>query len=66
MAECKAVVSPMLSHDNLFDKHLATKKERLLMLNVPYREALMFLSVHTRPDIAVAVGTLAMHVQQPL
>jgi hypothetical protein len=39
------------------------------MLNVPYREAigaLMFLSVRTRPDIAVAVGTLAMHVQQPL
>ena len=69
MAECKAVVSPMLSHDNLFDKRLATEKEKLLMLNVPYREAigaLMFLSVRTRPDIAVAVGTLAMHVQQPL
>jgi hypothetical protein len=39
------------------------------MLNVPYREAigaLMFLSVRTRPDIAVAFGTLSMHVQQPL
>jgi hypothetical protein len=39
------------------------------MLNVPYCEAieaLMFLSVRTRPDIAVPVGTLAMHVQQPL
>ena len=69
MSECKAVISPMLPHDNLFDKRLATDKEKMLMLNVPYREAigaLMFLSVRTRPDIAVAVGTLAMHVQQPL
>jgi hypothetical protein len=69
MAERKAVVSPMLSHDNLFDKCLATEKEKLLMLKMPYREAigaLMFLSVRTRPGIAVAVGTLAMHVQQPL
>jgi hypothetical protein len=69
MAECKAVVSPMLSHDNIFEKRLATGKEKLLMLKVPYREAigaLMFLSVCMSPDIAVAVGTLAMHVQQPL
>jgi hypothetical protein len=67
MAECKAVVSPMLSHDNLFDKCLVTETEKLL--NVLYREAigaLMFLSVRTRPEIAVAVGTLAMHVSRPL
>jgi hypothetical protein len=69
MAECKAVVLPMLSHDNLFEKRLATENETFLMLNVPYSEAigaLMFLSVCTRPDIAVGVRTLAMHVQQPL
>jgi hypothetical protein len=66
MAECKAVVSPMPAHDNLFLKCLATEKEKLLMLNVPYREIIgvrMLLSVRTRPDVAVAVGTLAM---QPL
>jgi Reverse transcriptase (RNA-dependent DNA polymerase) len=69
MSECKEVISPMLTNDNLFDKRLATDKGKLLMLNVPYREAigaLMVLSARTRPDIAVAVDTLAMHVQQPL
>jgi hypothetical protein len=39
------------------------------LVTVPYREAigaLMVLSVRTRPEIAVAIGSLAMHVQQPL
>jgi hypothetical protein len=45
------------------------EKEELLMPHLPYRDeigVLTFLSVRPRPEIAVAVGTLAMHVQQPL
>jgi Reverse transcriptase (RNA-dependent DNA polymerase)/gag-polypeptide of LTR copia-type/GAG-pre-integrase domain/Integrase core domain len=67
MSLCKSVRSPMLA--SFSEKRAATNDETAVMLNIPYREAigaLMFLSVRTRPDIAVAVATLAMHVQQPL
>jgi hypothetical protein len=51
-----------------FRKTSCYGKEKLLMLNVRYREAIGALMFRegTRPEIAVAVGTLAMHDQQPL
>ena len=39
-----------------------------LSLDAPYREiigALLYLSTHTRPDIAVSVNLLSRHVSKP-
>jgi Reverse transcriptase (RNA-dependent DNA polymerase) len=69
MTNCKSILSPMPFKANYSEKRLATAAETLAMINVPCREAigaLMFLSVRTRPEIAVAVGSLATHVQQSL
>jgi hypothetical protein len=69
MTNCKSILSPMPFEANYSEKRLATAAETLAMITLPYREAigaLMFLSVRTLPEIAVAVGSLAMHVQQPL
>jgi hypothetical protein len=54
---------------NYSEKRLSTVAGTMAMVIVPYREAigaLMFLSVRTLPEITVAVGSLAMHVQRPL
>jgi hypothetical protein len=50
------------------NKTAPNEEESRKMLGVPYREAigkLMYLSVRSRPDIAVSVGILAKHVQNP-
>ena len=58
----------MLPNTISLEESSITDVERAAMIGVPYREAigaLMYLSVRTRPDIAVAVCTLAKHVQEP-
>jgi hypothetical protein len=58
----------MLPNTISMEESSITSVERAAIINVPYREAigaLMYLSVRTRPDIAVAVCTLAKHVQEP-
>ncbi|KAG3039133.1 hypothetical protein PC122_g25631 [Phytophthora cactorum] len=58
MDECKAVVSPVDISTRLISSDAATK------VNAPFREAvgaLMHLMTATRPDIAYAVGCVALH-----
>jgi hypothetical protein len=65
---CKSVISPMLPKSGIHHGKESTEEEENSMASTPYREAigaLMFLSVRTRPDIAAAVGSLAMYVQKP-
>jgi hypothetical protein len=68
MEQCKPVISPIMPRALVSDREEMTNEETNNMMTTPYREAigtLMKLSVRTRPDISVAVGTLAMHVQEP-
>jgi hypothetical protein len=68
MAASKPVPSPMVPNKTLMERIPRTEEEASAMIGVPYREAigaLLYLSIRTRPDIAVAVGTLAKHVQEP-
>jgi hypothetical protein len=68
MSASKPVSTPMVSNTQLMSKTSPNKDESRKMLGVPYREAignLMYLSVRSRPDIAVSVGILAKHVQNP-
>jgi hypothetical protein len=58
----------MIPNKNLMERIPRTEEDASAMIGVPYREAigaLLYLSIRTRPDIAVAVGTLAKHVQEP-
>jgi Reverse transcriptase (RNA-dependent DNA polymerase) len=64
----KPVSTPMSSITELMNKTAPNEEESRKMLGVPYREAigmLMYLSVRSRPGIAVSVGILAKHVQNP-
>ena len=68
MTASKPVPSPMVPNKTLMQRIPRTEEEASAMIGVPYREAigaLLYLSIRTRPDIAVAVGTLAKHVQEP-
>jgi hypothetical protein len=68
MSASKPVSTPMVSNTELMNKTAPNEEESRKMLGVPYREAigkLMYLSVRSRPDIAVSVGILAKHVQNP-
>ena len=68
MTASKAVSSPMVPNKNMMEHKPRSKEDASTMTSVPYREAigaLLYLSIRTRPDIAVAVGTLAKHVQEP-
>jgi hypothetical protein len=68
MAASRPVPSPMVPSKTLMQRIPRTEEEASAMIGVPYREAigaLLYLSIRTRPDIAVAVGTLAKHVQEP-
>jgi ArsR family metal-binding transcriptional regulator len=68
MEQSKPVISPMLPRAHVSDREKMINEETSNMMTTLYREAivaLMFLSARTRPDISVAVGTLAMHVQEP-
>jgi hypothetical protein len=56
----------MVVNTAIMEKQTPTEEERIAMIGIPYRKAigaLMYLSVRTRPDIAVAVCILAKHVQ---
>ena len=67
MEQCKPVISPMLPRALVNDREEMTNEETNNMMTTPYREAIgafMFLSVRIRPEISVAIGTLAMHVQE--
>jgi hypothetical protein len=57
-----------VSNTELMNKTAPNEEESRKMLGVPYREAignLMYLLVCFRPGIAVSVGILAKHVQNP-
>ena len=69
MQDCNPAVTPM---DPGALKTLTVEHGPLLKneipLDAPYREiigALLYLSTHTRPDIAVAVNILSRHVSNP-
>jgi hypothetical protein len=69
MAASRPVPSPVVPNNTLMKRIPKTEEEASAMIGVPYREAigaLLYLSTRTRPDIAVAVGTLAKNVQEPL
>jgi hypothetical protein len=64
----KPVPSPMVPNKNLMEHIPRTEEEASAMIRVHHREAicaLLYLSICTRPDIAVAVCTLAKQVQKP-
>jgi hypothetical protein len=68
MAARRPVPSPMVSSKTLMQRIPKTEEEASAMIGVPYREAigaLLYLSIRTRPEIAVAVGTLAKNVKEP-
>jgi Reverse transcriptase (RNA-dependent DNA polymerase) len=68
MTASKPVSSPMVPNKNIMEQKPIIKEDASSMISVPYREAigaLLYLSIRTRPDIAVAVGTLEKHVQEP-
>jgi hypothetical protein len=68
MSGCKPAPSPMVPNKEVMERKERSDDEARLMAGVPYREAigaLLYLSIRTRPDIAVAVCTLAKHVQSP-
>jgi hypothetical protein len=67
MTATKPVSSPMAPNKNMMKHKPRSKEDASSMIGVPYREAigaLLYLSIRTRPDIAVAVETLAKHVQE--
>jgi hypothetical protein len=68
MSASKPVSTPMVSNTELMNKTAPSEEESRKMLGVLYREVtgkLMYLSFRSRPDIAVSVGILAKHVQNP-
>jgi hypothetical protein len=68
MTASKPISSPMVPNKNMMEHKPRSKEDASSMISVPYREAigaLLYLSIRTRPGIAVAVGTLAKHVQEP-
>ncbi len=68
MQNAKPLSCPMIQPSDLMRKESRSAKEASEMVGVPYREAIgsiMYLAVRTRPDIAVAVGILAKHSQEP-
>ena len=68
MSNCKPVISPMVANKSMMEREKRSEAEELAMVGIPYREAigaLLYLPVRTRPDIAVALCTLAKHVQEP-
>jgi hypothetical protein len=67
MAASRPVPSPMVPRKTVMQRIPITEEEASTMIGVPYREAigaLLYLSIRTRSDIAVAVGPLAKHVQE--
>jgi hypothetical protein len=65
MSAGKPVSTPMVSNTELINKTAPIEEKSRKMLGVPYRDAigkLMYISVCSRPDIAVSVGILAKHV----
>ena len=68
MQNFRPVKHPMELHDELMMESTPAYEEVEAMKVVPYREAigsLLYLSIRTRPDIAVAVGILAKHCFKP-
>jgi hypothetical protein len=68
MTASNPVSSPMVPNKNMMEPKPRSKEDASSMISVPYREAigaLLCLSIRTRPDISVAVGTLAKHVREP-
>jgi Reverse transcriptase (RNA-dependent DNA polymerase) len=68
MNASQQVSAPMVSNTELMKMTAPNEEESRKMLVVPYREAiekLLYLSVRSRPDIAVSFGILAKHLQSP-
>ena len=65
MTECKSVSTPMESRLKLPDGSDVKDDE---IIDKPYRKligSLLYLSTHTRPDIAEAVGSLSRNLERP-
>ena len=68
MVDCKPAPTPMVQPVDLMMKVSDDVSEQAEMKGVPFREAigsLLYLSVRTRPDIAVAVSILSRHSSAP-
>ena len=69
MDQCNSVTTPIdIGHRLNSGQAPQSKEEEVSMVSIPYRQAvgsLMYVMVGTRPDIAVAVGAVAQHMQQP-
>ena len=68
MTDCKPAPTPVCNQKELSGSHLVSESEKQKMIGKPYREAvgaLLYLSVRTRPDIAVAMSLLSKNVQDP-
>ena len=69
LTDCKPVTTPMDPGIKLSKSPVPlSKEEALMMLNIPYMNAvgaLMYLAIATRPDIAHAVAKLAQYNSNP-
>ena len=68
MRDCKPAPTPMVQAVDLMATNSSSDGGEEAMQDVPFREAigsLLYLSVRTRPDIAVAVSILSRHSSAP-